>query len=141
MLKRRKLIGVLIMVTIISIYFSACGNNNSGNNSTEPVGKEVEVIIPEPTPEPTPAPVSTATDDTVIGEWVDINSSDCFVKITQIGDSYQYEDNDGQYPATYKDGILTVNVTDTDTAKVFVDANSKHLFTEFQGNKAELRKK
>lgn len=44
-----------------------------------------------------------------IGEWENIKSSSRFAKIYKVGDSYVWEDNEGKYPASFKDRKLKVS--------------------------------
>ena len=83
----------------------------------------------------------TAIIDDLIGSWTDISSTDRFANITKADTEYQYEDNDGKYSATFKDGVLKVKVSDSETAVVYLDAKIGHMLVVYQGEPTEFSKK
>jgi predicted small secreted protein/predicted small lipoprotein YifL len=108
-------------------------DQKASSQATAPEKVIVEQEIAEP---------DTAVEaSNLVGSWVDVTSPDRFVNITQDGTDYQYEDNEGKLPAVFKDGILKVQVSDTETADVYIDTETGHLFTVYQDNIAEYTKK
>jgi uncharacterized protein YdeI (BOF family) len=79
----------------------------------------------------------------LLGEWNDISDLSRFVKLTKNGSEYTYQDNDGTYKGTYKDGILTITLSDAanDTAKVYIDSKTGNLITNYQGDIYTFSKK
>lgn len=106
--------------------------------STASEGQAAPVQDVEEEAVPTPDPKLNA--DSLIGRWVDINSDERFAKITKADAGYQYEDNDGQYSAEFKDGVLKVKVSDSDTADVYFDVKTGHMFATYLGETLEYSK-
>jgi hypothetical protein len=101
----------------------------------------------------TPAPVEAATAeeviptadpsesiDSLLGTWTDVNSVDRFAEITKTDTGYLYKDNEGTYPATFKDGKLTLQLSDTETAEVSYDIKTGHMFSIYQDSPTEFKK-
>lgn len=138
----KKILIIFGVLLILIISISACGNSNneadkqqaSIQNATDQ-HETVEQAIAEPD--------SKENMDSLLGDWIDINAKDCFAQITKVGTDYQYEDNDGKYAGTFKDGILKVKVTDsdTDTADVYIDATTGHMVLVYQNCTTEFEKK
>lgn len=81
--------------------------------------------------------------DSLLGNWIDVNSPDRFANITKTESAYQFEDNDGKYTGDFKDGVLKIKVseTDGDTADVYIDAKTGHMFSAYKGDITEFQKK
>jgi foldase protein PrsA len=75
-----------------------------------------------------------------LGKWIDINSPEHFISITKSDKEYQFEDNDGKYPAIFKDGRLIIQISNDDTAEVYYDSASIHIFTVYQEGITEYKK-
>lgn len=164
-MKSTKILVVLILVSSMFAVMTACGNNGSssgqstGTQQTAPQADSDQQATDQAASDTQPVDTEgtyaqeTATEemptilqdsiDTLIGDWTDVSASDRFAKITKTDSGYQYEDNDGNYPATFADGILKVKVSDSDsdTADVFIDAKTGHMLMTFQGIISEFSKK
>lgn len=144
-MKRPKIFAVLILVFTLLAGMTACENNNTASSGQQAdVQQTVEqTAAPEPATAEEDFPVADpkANVDALIGSWKDISAADSFANITKTETGYQYEDNDGTYPATFEDGVLKVKVSDTDTADVYIDPGTGHLFIAFQGDLMEYVKK
>ncbi|MFX4261220.1 hypothetical protein ACOBQJ_03350 [Pelotomaculum propionicicum] len=44
-----------------------------------------------------------------VGKWVNDKDKNDVATITSNGDSYYWEDKDGKFPSTYKDGFLAIH--------------------------------
>lgn len=87
-----------------------------------------------------PAADASATVDQLVGRWVDISMPERFASISKDGDGYQYEDNDGKYPAAFEEGMLKVKVSDTDSADVYMDSATGYLIVSYQGDVLEFQR-
>lgn len=139
-MKFKKLLIICILMITFVINISACSNKAVDTNIQQVDEQEetnqqatIEQAIPMANPE--------ATVDALIGQWVDVSSAERFAKISKSENTFQYEDNEGKYPATFENGILKVKVSDTDVVDVYLDAQSGHIFTDYQGNSSEYSKK
>lgn len=103
-------------------------------NATEAAESDVAAVS-EPTAD------IKASVDSVLGNWIEVDTPDRFANITQAGNDYSYEDPEGTYEATFADGVLKVKVTDTDTADVYFDAASGNLIITYQDSLVKLKKK
>ncbi len=79
--------------------------------------------------------------DDLLGSWVDVTDSSRFANIVKDGDNYTYEDNDGKYNASFKDGVLKVEVAANDFADVYIDSASGHLMLVYADNIVEFSQK
>ncbi len=139
--KNRIAICTILFLLVLSL--SACGaggsdSQGSGGDSASQPAAAVEADTVEQAVQQADA-FSSA--DKLIGSWTDIAAPDRFVNITQTDSGYQYEDNEGAYPATFADGKLTVKLSDTDSAEAYVDTKSGHLFSVYQENISEYQQK
>lgn len=162
-MKIRCLWAVLPALLLIS-GLSACGGGSGSSPATDTVSSadrqaladklaaEAEKV-PEPDKSPTEpttaetgsageAPEAAAVDK-LLGEWNDVINDGRYVKITKEGDTYKYEDNDGAYSGKMQDGILVIQVSESpdDTARVFIDASTGNLVTDYQGDIYEFSRK
>lgn len=143
MWKNLRIITVLALVLTLITGMTACGSSTASAGQTgdtqsaaqtaAPEAATVEMTLPEADPK--------AGADAMLGNWKDISAAESFAIITRTDDGYQYEDNDGKYPAVFENGVLNVKATDTDTAKVYIDPKTGHLLTEYQGGLSEFEKK
>lgn len=144
-MKSQKIFAVLVLIFTLLAGMTACGDNNtasSGQQADVQQSTEQTVAPEAATIEQTlPAVDSKAGVDALIGSWKDISEADSFVTITKTEAGYQYEDNDGKYPATFENGVLKVKASDTDTADVYIDPETGHMFTAYQGGLLEYEKK
>jgi hypothetical protein len=140
-MKSIKILVVCILMFVLLFSVAACGSK--GAESTESQTTVAEEVSAEPATAtqtiPTPDPAATA--DALVGNWVDINSPELFANITKVGEEYQYEDQDEKYVGTFKDGKLLLKVNDTETAEVYIDSKTGHMFTVYQDNPTEFSKK
>lgn len=135
----------LLIVVLLFVFvggFAACGGGEA--NSTESLDTQTsqqaeteETVVEETMPTADP----NAAVDALIGSWVDISDETRFANITKADTDYQYEDNEGQYPATFENGSLKIKASDTDTAESFIDAKTGNMLMIYQGSIWEFKKK
>ena len=152
---------VIIFIMIFSL--TACGGDNANESAEaaavssaaqqEVIEELAEKAAEVPMPDTQAAASADAAADVneaesssiekLLGDWTDVNDVSRFVKITDNGGQYEYEDVDGKYPGTYKDGILTIKITDAenDTATVFIDVKTGNMVTNYQGDIYEFSRK
>jgi len=132
-MRQKVLFTIVMLIFLMVLGLAACGNTDS-SSSTTTISTIEQKADEEKVPEPDTKTFISA--DTLLGEWNDVNDAKRFVEITKDGDNYQYKDNEGTYPGTYKDNVLTIKVSNAknDTAIVFVDAKTNNLVTKYQGN-------
>ena len=137
--------GSLVQSIVTSTEGSSAAEATTGTTATSGTATEaattvqtVEQMASEQVAEE--ADTSMKADD-LVGNWVDVNDSTRFANIVKDGENYSYEDNDGKYPATFKDGVLKVEVAANDFADVYIDTVSGHLMLVYQDNVAEFAKK
>ena len=141
---RIAVIGVLAIVIMFALF--GCGgnaDNSSGNapSSGESVVAVTEVVEQEASDKIADAVDEKASADDLVGNWKDITDEARFVNITKTDAGYEYEDNEGKLPSEFSEGILKVKVSDTETADVYIDTASGHLFLVYQDNISEFEKK
>jgi len=112
----RNLVILVIVMALVSL-LTACG----GGSTSKTTG-ETAVAMPD----------TSLTDQSVLGNWQGIVSSNRIVKITKTDSGYLYADNEGSYPSTFKDGVLSVQVGPGDAAQAYYDAKAKHLVVIYQ---------
>jgi hypothetical protein len=143
-MKTKRILIISIAALVLAFTFAACGGGSSEvisideqsvQQQTETTPAK-EVVTQEPAVQDTNADASDLT-----GSWTDVSDESRFVNITQEGGGYVYEDNEGRLPAEYKDGALEIKVSDTDTAKVYIDKSTGHLMLVYQDNSSEFKKK
>ena len=156
---------MLIIAAMAMVFtLAACGGASkeaaAGEAATISTADQQEVLnqmakdasaVPVPDTKAVEAATTTgATDsapggaiDKLLGKWEDINDAAKVVTITSNGDGYQYEDSDGTYSGTLKDGVLTIKISDAqnDTATVFIDSKTHNLVTNYQGDIYEFSRK
>ena len=142
----KKVLIACILALIFTVSLSACGEEttNSSKEQTNTTVQAVDELQPDQEvtiEEALPTVNATVAVDNLIGSWIDITSPDRFVKITKLDSDYQYEDNEGKYPATFKDGVLKVKVSESDTADAYIDKDTGHLLSVYQDNISEYNKK
>lgn len=155
-MKSKKILAICILVIVMLAGLCACGGNSDVSTDSQTVDKaqaakqaEEEAVIQAQTNQqataevviPTAEPESSV--DSLIGSWTDINSPDRFANIIKTESGYELEDNDGKYPGEFKDGVLKLKVSDSDgdTADVYVDAKTGHMFLAYKGDIAEFQTK
>ena len=160
---RRKSFWAVVLVFIMIFSLVACGSSkDKDTDETAAISSSVQQEVIEelaeeaaevPMPDVEAAASTEATADTndaeasstekLLGDWTDINDVNRFVKITNNGDQYEYEDVDGKYPGTIKDGIMTIKISEAenDTADVFIDAKTGNMVTNYQGDIYEFSRK
>lgn len=148
--KNLKTIAILILVFMFFACMTACsgtanssGQQNDAQQSVENTSAPENASTPEAATaeESIPAADSKASADQLIGSWKDISDENNFTNITKTDTGYQYEDNDGEYSATFENGVLKVKASDSDTAEVYIDPKTGHLLTLYQGGLTEYEKK
>jgi hypothetical protein len=133
---RRSIFAVVLIIALITL-LSACGSSSDSSSSaaseamkgTGPVAAASSQLSAEAMS--TPAPDKAENAESLIGKWVQSGDASKFANITKTDSGYQYEDNDGKYTATFKDGALDVAVDTSSTAKVYVDAKTGNLILEY----------
>lgn len=143
MIKSLKYLVILVLAVTLTFGFAACGGSDSVDGDNSEVEENTAPPEPDTVEEALPEVDTSASVDVLVGNWVDISDSTYFANITKDGEVYKYEDNDGKYDATFKDGKLIVPVSDAenDFAEVYVDAGTGHLCVLYQGGIAEFEKK
>lgn len=139
MLIKRTAIACILTLVLLTL-LTACGGNSTNSTSQQAADQQSAGQAAAPA-QTLPKADPKATVDSLLGNWTDINSPDRFANITKTDNGYQYQDNEGTYPATFKDGVLKVQVSDTDTADTYIDTKSGHLFAVYQGSPSEFKKK
>ena len=158
--KKKSCIAVLVLVMLFS--FTACGGSSDTKGASGDVAvvssadeqKVVEELAEEAEAVPQPDTKAAANgvsedssaqtaEDKLLGDWADINDETRMVKISVNSGEYTYTDSDGSYKGTFKDGILTIKISDAenDTAMVFIDSKTKNLVTNYQGDIYEFTRK
>jgi hypothetical protein len=147
-MKTKRMLVVFISLIFILVTFTACGGNSSSEQvssdqqvSGNVTGSQSDTDAQAVANQDVPVPDPKVSADGLIGSGTDISSPDRFITIVKSGEEYQVEDNEGKYPGTFKDGVLSIQVTDLDKAEIFVDPKSGHLFSFFQYNQTEYKKK
>lgn len=154
MLIKKTLIACILAVVLLTV-LTACGGNSTTSSSqqaTDQQATDQQAADQQTTDQTTgyiaptfkalPTEDPKATVDSLLGSWTGVSSSDRFANITKTDNGYQYQDNDNTYQGTFIDGILKVQVVSpTDTADVFIDVNTGHMFTVYQGDSTEFKKK
>ena len=153
----------IVIVFLMIFSLAACGGDNAEESASaaavsSEVQKEVIKELAEkaaevPVPDTQAAASADAAADVneaesssiekLLGDWTDVNDVSRIVKITENAGQYDYEDADGKYPGTYKDGILTITISDAenDTAMVFLDVKTGNMVTNYQGDIYEFSRK
>ena len=152
----------IVIVFIMIFSLAACGGDNAEESAAAAVSSAVQQDVIEelaekaaevPVPDTQAAASADAAADAneaesssiekLLGDWTDVNDVSRFVKISENGGQYEYEDLDGKYPGTYKDGILTIKISDAenDTATVFIDVKTGNMVTNYQGDIYEFSRK
>ena len=147
-MKSSKMLVVFFLVFTLLVGITACGSNETAS-SEEQEEVEQQTAVQEDTDlqaaveQVMPTADSSASVDSLIGSWIDIDSNDRFANITKTDTGYQYEDNEGKYPATFEGGVLKVKVSNSegDTADVYIDAETGHMLVFYQDSISEHRKK
>ena len=147
-MKSSKMLVVFFLVFTLLVGITACGSNETAS-SEEQEEVEQQTAVQEDTDlqaaveQVMPTADSSASVDSLIGSWIDIDSNDRFANITKTDIGYQYEDNEGKYPATFEGGVLKVKVSNSegDTADVYIDAETGHMLVFYQDSISEHRKK
>ena len=147
-IKKIALLGILVLVLFFSM--TACGNGTDSakdqqtadqqtadQQATDQQGTELQ----ESAVQIIPQADSSSTVDGLVGSWIDISDSNNFANIAKTDTGYQYEDNEGKYSATFKDGVMKVQVSDSETANAYIDPKSGHMFLVYQDNTTEFKKK
>ena len=141
---RKMFVACLLVLTLAGIT-AGCGDNTAasadGQQSGVQVTEEQAAVEEAVVEQAMPTPDAETGVEALLGKWEDVSSPDRFAHITKTESGYQYEDNEGKYPATFENGILKVKVSDTDAADVYIDTKTGHLLAVYQGNQSEFLKK
>jgi hypothetical protein len=140
-MKKNRLIIALLLAVVLVITFTACGNKDDEGND-EVVEETISATpVPETAEQALPEADTKATVDALLGEWVDIGDATRFAKITKTDSAYEYEDNEGKYPATFEEGMLKVTVGEGMVADVFIQPDTSNMVTKYEDNISEFKKK
>lgn len=138
-MKIKQGITLSILVFVLFIGLTACaGGKSKSDEALAPVAVDSSQLSEEAMS--TPAPNKDEEADNLIGEWTQVDNEEQFAKITKDSEGYQYEDNDGKYSATFKDGVLIVNVDANSTASVYIDAKTAKLILNYQESITQFNK-
>ena len=147
-MKSRKVLFIGTLMVALLFVLSGCGSGGDTGDSSDQsaVAEESVAAVAETVEQAMTEQIAEAVDtkasvDELVGNWVDIVEADRFVNITKEGTEYQYEDNEGKLPASFENGVLKVKVSDTETADVYIDTDSRHLLLTYQDNISEYAKK
>ncbi len=145
-MKSKKVFTIAVLIVAFIFVLSGCGNDTADSAEQASLAGETKAAEAETVQQAITEQITEVVDtktnvDELIGSWIDISAADRFVNITKEGTQYQYEDNEGKLPATFEGGILKVKVSDTETADVFIDAESGNLFLAYLDNISEYTKK
>lgn len=145
-MRKRNVLVVGAVAAVLVFGLMGCGGSSDDasvpatiEEATGPA--EAQTIVQAATQQIAESVDTKSSVDVILGSWVNIAAADQFANITKEGDKYQYEDNDGKYPAEFVDGILKVKVDDTTTADVYVDVDTGNLKLSFGDNVSEFKKK
>jgi hypothetical protein len=147
----------IMLVLVMLVFLSACGGSGATNETVgtgtnqdsvettaaaDSAGNAAQTeAVTAVASDGLPTADSKATVDSLLGSWVDIDSAEKFANITKTDSGYQYEDNDATYEATFADGVLTVKVSDTDSAQVYLDSKSGNMIATYQDGYQKFKKK
>lgn len=144
MLGKLKYLAAIILIIAFVFGMTACAKSGSANGEAETAAEDStaspeETVAEEVLPE---VDVNSNVDE-LIGSWKDVSDPTLFVNISKTGTTYQYEDIDGKYEATFENGRLKVPASDdpADIAEVYIDTETRHLIVLYQGSLAEFEKK
>lgn len=127
---------LLIFGVVFVISSAACGSVSTSSDSSDLSGSSSQSASIQSLP----TPDTTLKDDSVLGNWTDISDDTRYAKITKSDAGYQYQDPEGTYAATFKDGVLKVQVSTEETADVYFDAKSGNLVVVYQGSMTMFKK-
>ena len=138
-----KYLAAIILIIAFVFGMTACGESGSANEEAV-AAVEDSTASPEETvaEEVLPEVDTNSSVDELIGSWKDISDPALFVNVSKTDTTYQYEDVDGKYDATFENGKLKVQASDdpADFAEVYIDTETGHLFVLYQGSLAEFEK-
>jgi hypothetical protein len=160
-MKGLKVLSILVLLCIIVVGMIGCGNKGSADSTGDTSSLQDESMMQEDTSvqdqdstqqatgkavtevveQTMPTANKQTTVENFLGEWKDINDGSRFAKITKTGTAYEYEDNEGKYPATFENGALKVKPSDDIIVTVIIDQKTGHMISEYQGNESEFSKK
>ena len=143
--KNVKAFTIVFLIFILLFSMAACGTNSTETNdqqaddqqADDQAATDQQITAVQAVPEAD----TNALVDNLIGSWTNINSSDRYITITKTESGFLYEDNEGKYDATFENGILKVKVADSETADVYIEAETGHLLSVYQGDPSEFEKK
>lgn len=142
-LKLRSLIPLLIL--ILSAVLTACGGSDTSIDSSSSVSTSIEVAENDSQEIDSLAPPEPqATVDILLGEWVDVDYPERYVKITKTSTGYLYEDNDGKYNATFEKGVLKLNVsvyTESENAEAYYENKLGNMVMIYKETLSKFKKK
>ena len=78
--------------------------------------------------------------DRLVGEWVDVEYPSRYAIVTKRGDAYTWEDNEGKYPAVYKDEMLKIS-TGFGEAVAFYDEETGYMILQYMGLESKFKRK
>jgi hypothetical protein len=134
-LKRFKIVSLIIIVVFAAVLLVSCGGDKA-STSSDTGGSVSEATAPALNID------AKATDDSVVGNWVDVTDATRFANVVKAADgSITWEDNEGKYKSTFKDGALTIAVNDTETATAYFDAKASQLICVYGGQETKFKKK
>lgn len=167
-----KYLAVLLIAILLFSVFTACGSifddseasqNDAGisasdnsDNKSKKIDKSNEVAVAQEkakednkqAEEELQKPVTVTEEDKAanidkfIGNWINISDESrfCVIKKTEIG--YSYTDNESNFPAEVKDGVLSIHIEVDDTyATGSVDEAAGTLTITYQEEKTVYKKK
>lgn len=150
MLKKSRILALLMAIMLLTMLFAGCNSKKTENTDTDTSvedkatdedtdatddteatdseeTEQVELTFPEAD--------KTATVDSILGNWVESGNPDNKVTIkasTEAG-RYDFSDKDGTYTGDFKEGVLTLTISDTpdDIASVLYDKATDMLYSKY----------
>lgn len=142
MFKNLKYLVVFALALTLVLGLAACGGGTASDSEAAAV-ENTAPAEPATVEEALPQADTGTKADELVGSWKDISDATLFANITKTDSTYQYEDNDGKYAATFENGKLKVQVSAdaADTAEAYINAETGHLLVLYQGGLSEFEKK
>ncbi|OPX42008.1 hypothetical protein CLHUN_41230 [Ruminiclostridium hungatei] len=135
---------VAVFAAAFLLFISGCGSNlyevkdarevppaSATNPEVQSEAAAAEDTAEEVIP-PIPVPDRERVEEKLTGKWLCIDEAGRYAAIAKSGNTYVYEDNEGKYPAVFKAGVLEIKVSESETAKAYLDENTGNLILEYQ---------
>jgi hypothetical protein len=118
---KKKNLGMLLLLAGFSLAIPACDSSPTLQSSSQAV--------------------NDSHCSRLVGEWIDVDDADEFVNISQVGDSWIWEDGSGQRPAKRVGDHLEIDVGLGYTGTAYWDDDQDTLMMVFAGKETVYREK